>query len=377
MASSADPQRRTLLQALAAAPLLCTLPPARAQNGWPAWRVLADSSLSIDGRMIDHSQDDLRSTSEGQSYALFFALVNNDQALFDRILTWTQNNLANGDMHQHLPAWLWGRDNKDNWRILDNNSASDSDLWLAYTLLEAGRLWHRPSLQHIAQGVLAQVRKHEITNLPGLGAMLLPGPRGFIEGDTIRLNPSYLPLPLLRRFAAVDRDGPWTTLADNTLVLLRQVTPHGFTPDWVAWRDGAFITDPIKGATGSYDAIRCYLWAGMLSPRDRYFHEQLQLLSGPLQQLRTGQPMWERVDARSGEGQGEGGYGFRAALLPYMLAQGERASKHALQASLPSPEQQRTDAPAYYAHMLLLFGLGWAEGRYRFTTNGKLYPYWK
>ena len=41
--------------------------------------------------MIDRSQDDLRSTSEGQSYALFFALVDNDQALFDRILEATTN----------------------------------------------------------------------------------------------------------------------------------------------------------------------------------------------------------------------------------------------------------------------------------------------
>ena len=376
MASSADPQRRTLLQALAAAPLLCALPPARAAQGWPAWRVLADSSLSADGRMVDRSQDDLRSTSEGQSYALFFALVDNDQALFDRILAWTQDNLADGDMHRRLPAWLWGRDDKGGWRVLDDNPASDSDLWLAYALLEAGRLWHRPALRHIAEGMLAQVREREIVILPGLGPMLLPGPQGFVEGDATRLNPCYLPLPLLRRFAAVDRSGPWTALADNTLELLRQTAPQGFAPDWAAWRNGKFIADPVKGATGSYDAIRCYLWAGLLSPRDRHFREQLRLLSGPLLRLRAGKPMWERVDTRSGEGQGEGGYGFRAALLPYLLAQGERAMAQALQASLPTPAQQRADAPAYYAQMLALFGLGWAEGRYRFAADGQLRPRW-
>nr|WP_269194772.1 glycosyl hydrolase family 8 [Stenotrophomonas maltophilia] len=73
--------------------------------------------------MIDHSHADQRSTSEGQSYALFFALVGNDQALFDRMLGWTQDNLAGGDMRQNLPAWLWGRDDKGGWRVLDGNPA--------------------------------------------------------------------------------------------------------------------------------------------------------------------------------------------------------------------------------------------------------------
>lgn len=376
MASSVDPRRRLLLQAMAAAPLSGMLPLARAATGWPAWQVLVDSSLSTDGRMIDRSQDDQRSTSEGQSYALFFALVDNDQAQFDRILAWTQANLAEGDMARRLPAWLWGRDAKGGWRVLDDNPAADSDLWLAYALLEAGRLWRRPALQHIGEAMLAQVRAREIADLPGLGPMLLPGPQGFVENDLVRLNPSYLPLQLLRRFAALDRAGPWTALAENTLEMLRQTAVHGFAPDWAAWSDGGFSADPVRGAAGSYDAIRCYLWAGMLSPRDGLFGEQLRLLSGPLRRLRAGQPMWERVDVRSGEGQGEGGYGFRAALLPYLHAKGEPALAAALQSSLPTPARQRADAPAYYAQMLTLFGLGWAEGRYRFAADGKLRPRW-
>ena len=376
MANSADLGRRALLQAMAAMPLLGVLPTACAAGGWSAWQVLVDSSLSADGRMIDRSQDDQRSTSEGQSYALFFALVDNDQALFDRVLAWTQANLAGGDMARRLPAWLWGRDDKSGWRVLDENPASDSDLWLAYVLLEAGRLWHRPALLHIAEGMLAQVREREIVDLPGLGPMLLPGPQGFVEDGTTRINPSYLPLQLLRRFAAIDRAGPWTALADNTLQMLRQTAPHGFAPDWTAWREGAFVVDPDKGATGSYDAIRCYLWAGMLSPRDRLFRAQLQALSGPLHRLREGKPMWEKVDTRSGEGQGEGGSGFRAALLPYLHAQGEGTLARTLQSSLPTPAQQRADAPAYYAQMLTLFGHGWAEGRYRFAADGQLRPRW-
>lgn len=377
MASSADPQRRRLLQAALLLPLLAGNG-VRAQTTarWPAWQVLLDSSLGTDGRMIDRSQDDQRTTSEGQSYALFFALVNNDQALFDRVLAWTQNNLAAGDMRQQLPAWLWGRDDQGRWRVLDSNPASDSDLWLAYALLEAARLWRRPALQAIADGMLAQVRAREIVQLPTLGPMLLPGPQGFVEDTATRLNPSYLPLPLLRRFAAADRGGPWRALADNTVELLRQTSPQGFAPDWAAWQDGAFVVDPVKGAVGGYDAIRCYTWAGMTAARDPLFRRQLAALSGPLQRLRSGAAMWEKIDTRSGRGQGEGNYGFRAALLPYLLAQGEQGLAQTLLASLPSAAQQAADAPAYYAQMLSLFGRGWAEGRWRFAADGRLQPRW-
>lgn len=352
---------------------------AAAGNGgavWPAWQVLTASSLSADGRMIDHSQADLRTTSEGQSYALFFALVSNDQVQFDRILAWTDNSLARGDMARHLPAWLWGRDSNGKWGVLDDNPASDSDLWLAYTLLEASRLWQRPALRQIADGMLAQVREREIVILPGLGPVLLPGPQGFVEEGATRVNSSYLPLPLLRRFAAIDHGGPWKALAINSVELLRQTAPHGFAPDWAAWRDGGFVTDPVKGAIGSYDAIRCYLWAGMTAPRDVLFRAQIQALSGPLRRLREGGPMWERVDTASGKGEGQGSYGFRAALLPYLLAQEESALAQSLQSSLPTPAQQYTDEPAYYTQMLTLFGLGWAQGRYRFSADGRLRPRW-
>ncbi|WMJ67796.1 cellulose synthase complex periplasmic endoglucanase BcsZ [Stenotrophomonas sp. 24(2023)] len=381
MPSIADPSRRRVLGALAALPVLSVATPracaATPAKGWPAWQVLCDSSLSQDGRMIDRSQADQRSTSEGQSYALFFALVANDVALFDRILGWTQDNLAGSNMTGQLPAWLWGRDASGGWRVLDANPASDSDLWLAYTLLEAARLWKRPALRDIATGMLAQVREREIVTLDGLGPMLLPGPQGFTQDGATRLNPSYLPLPLLRRFAALERNGPWAALASNTLALLQQTAPKGFAPDWTAWKDGAFIVDPVHGAVGSYDAIRCYTWAGMTAAGDPLFRRQLAALSGPLQRLRSGSPMWEKIDTRSGAGQGEGNYGFRAALLPYVLASGEKILAQNLQASLPTVEQQRTDPPAYYSQMLSLFGLGWAEGRWRFAADGQLQPRWR
>ena len=53
---------------------------------WPLWNRYAQTFIAGDGRVIDRSAGD-RSTSEGQAYALFFSLVANDRALFQRLLT--------------------------------------------------------------------------------------------------------------------------------------------------------------------------------------------------------------------------------------------------------------------------------------------------
>ncbi|MGE8263324.1 MAG: cellulose synthase complex periplasmic endoglucanase BcsZ [Stenotrophomonas sp.] len=386
MANSAECpnlQRRRLLQAIGAASMAAGVPEVLAATasprggaGWPAWEILAGSSLSNDGRMIDRSASDLRTTSEGQSYALFFALVCNDQAQFDRILGWTVDNLAGGDMSKRLPTWLWGRDEDGRWRVLDDNPASDSDLWLAYTLIEAGRLWRRPALLEVAKGMLAQVREREIVDLPGLGPMLLPGAQGFVEDDYWRLNPSYLPMPLLRRFATVDPRSPWPAIARNTLRMLQDTAPKGFAPDWTAWRPSGFFTDPVKGAMGSYDAIRVYLWAGMTDPRDPAFKPTLAALHGPLARLRAQSTMVERVDTRLGSQTGTGPYGFTAAVLPYLQSQGESALAAQLRTTLPDAARLRADPPAYYSHNLLLFGSGWFDRRYRFRADGQLRPAW-
>jgi len=371
--------RRRLLQALAVSPLLaCSANgPARGPGPWTAWQVMRASSVTPDGRMVDHNNTDLRSTSEGQSYALFFALVDNDQPLFDRILRWTEDNLAGGSMARRLPAWLWGRDDAAGaWKVLDDNPASDSDVWLAYTLHEAARLWNRPALRQTAEAMLAAIQARELTDVPGLGTMLMPGPSGFATGDTWRFNPSYVPLPLLRRFAALDATGPWTTVIGNSLRLLRDTAPQGFAPDWTAWRDGGFIADPDKGAIGSYDAIRCYLWAGMTAPSDPDAAPLLAALHGPLTALHAGQAMPEKVDTRTGRGEGTGNDGFKAALVPYLQAQGEAGLARSLAAGLPTPDQQRAAAPNYYSQVLSLFAIGWYEGRYRFAGDGQLKPAW-
>ena len=120
---------------------------AVAAPNWTDWDTFKSVSMES-GRVIDPSDSRLITTSEGESYALFFALVAGDKAAFESILAWTENNLAAGDLTKHQPAWLWGRRTTDEgalWTILDTNNAADSDMWIAYALLEAPRLRHQSS----------------------------------------------------------------------------------------------------------------------------------------------------------------------------------------------------------------------------------------
>jgi endoglucanase len=201
------------------------------QSPWTLWDSYSSRFIDTQGRVID-PQGGGRSTSEGQAYAMFFALADNDRACFDRVLTWTQANMASGDLQIHLPSWLWGKNKDGEWKTIDPNSASDADVWMAYTLVEAGRLWKAPAYTNLGRRMMAQIAKSEVADLPGFGLMLMPGPIGYQHGQVWTLNPSYLPLFIFDRLATIDPSGPWREVAINIPRLLQQLA---MGLPWIGW----------------------------------------------------------------------------------------------------------------------------------------------
>lgn len=380
--------------ALACAPPVTAAGPGAAcgeARPWPLWEAYAQRFLTPEGRVIDFAADD-HSTSEGEAYGAFFALVANDRARFDAILRWTTDNLAQGDLSQHLPAWRWGKavDPKTkatSWGVLDANAASDADLWLAYALLEAGRLWEEPRYDALGRAVLALVVRDEVRELPGLGPTLLPGPKGFEEtaedgAKLWRLNPSYAPLPLLRRFESAGVPGPWGPLADSARRLVAHVREADAPfPDWIAWRDGAgFVPDPAKGGVGSYDAIRVYLWAGLLPPGEPLRPLFLAATGPMLRRVRKLDGVPERVQTQGGsQSDSPGPVGFFAAVAPAAFATGELELGRRLLGQVSAAARGGLyGTPAfYYDQNLILFATGHLEGRYRFAVDGALEPEWR
>lgn len=412
--------------------LLLSAAGARAQSAWPLWNAYASRFIDPHGRVIDFKAAD-HTTSEGQSYALFFALVANDRPRFDRVLAWTRDNLAGGDMNARLPGWLWGKSKDGKWQLLDSGPASDSDCWIAYDLLEAGRLWNEPAYTKIAHSMIAKIGRQEVADLPGFGPMLLPGlPVSWIHNRTWTLNASYLPLFIFERFAQADPSGPWQSIARNVPLFLAQSNRRGFAMDWNNYTPaGGFQPAPPPGpppappkpavepkpaaagnaaqkanpsapyfvpirkpaapapqkplppppSLGSYDAIRVYLWAGMLDPATHGCSDMLISLSGMAAYLADHGAPPEKVDADGTPLAQDGPVGFSAAVLPYLRAL-PRADKSfaeqraRLSAQLDPATGLYGKDPAYYDQNLTLFATGFLDGRFRFAPRGELKVEW-
>jgi endoglucanase len=321
-------------------------------------------------------------------------MVANDKPAFEKLLDWTQSNLAQGDLIAHLPAWLWGQNKDGVFEVLDTNSASDADLWIAYSLVQAGRQWQDRRFTAIGAMLAKRILAEESAALPGLGRSLLPAAVGYqLDAHRWRLNPSYVPLQIVQGLASALPEQPqWKQLRASTLRLLMEPAVHGFAPDWVQYQTagignsasgdrngtqaGSFSADTITAAAGSYDAIRVYLWAGMLASGD----------SARAALLKTYQPMAdyvlahgyppEKVDTVTGDfGPNAGFKGFSAAVLPMLAVSDQSALADGQLARIAATDQQASPA-GYYSEVLTLFGTGWHEGRYRFAADGSLLPAW-
>jgi endoglucanase len=302
------------------------------------------------------------------------------------LLNWTTNNLAGGDMGISLPGWLWGKSPAGQWQILDEHSASDADLWIAYSLCEAGRLWHQPQYGVLGRRILTRIAAGEVAELPGFGTMLLPGKTGFHPApDTWVLNPSYLPLPLLTRLAGLDPQGPWAAIAAKLPPLLAKSARNGFVMDWVSYRarDGfqpASRPGSSAAAGGSYDAIRVYLWAGLTHPETRWRAQTLDAVPGMADYLATHGIPPEHIDAVGTILAGDAPVGFSAALLPYLQAMGAKSALATQAARVMAQLDPVTNLygrpPTYYDENLTLFGLGGRQQMFAFGRDGELQVRW-
>jgi endoglucanase len=228
--------------------------------------------------------------------------------------------------------------------------------------------------------------------------MLLPGPAAaFQHNGTWTLNPSYLPLFIFDRFAAVDPSGPWGAIALNIPRLLRQSARHGFAMDWVdyvpsdgfypASAPGAVPPDPKQPAkaipppVGSYDAIRVYLWAGMLDETGQTRSEMLRAVAGMGSYVANHGAPPEKVSDQGIPLEQDGPVGFSAAALPYLRALPGREKETAQQRVRMSAQFDPSSGlygkdPAYYDQNLVLFATGFLDNRFRFGPRGELKVDW-
>ena len=357
----------------------------QAQPVWPLWESYARVTIDQQGRVIDHSAQD-RTTSEGQAYAMFFALVANDRVRFERLLRWSEINLANGNLAQQLPAWAWGKAPDGSWKVLDSHPASDADLWMAYALIEAGRLWRQPGYDKLGWAMAARIAQQEAAFVPGLGTTLLPGATGFHpDSATWILNPSYLQPSVLVRLAKAMPTGPWAAILGSLDPILAQGSGAGFAMDWVSAGSGVRPSPtPAQRASGdtsaiplgSFDAIRVYLWLGIADPQTRGVRGMLDRVGGMAAYLKSHPLPPQQVDALGRVVNPNAPPGFSAAVVPYLQAVGMKSLADAQVERLAATKDAASGLygknASYYDQNLALFANGWVEERYRFDRDGKL-----
>lgn len=344
---------------------------------WPLWDAYKRHFLEPDGRVVDHFAK--HSTSEGQAYGMFHALVARDADAFAKIYTWARDHLAGGDLATRLPAWKWVPDTQ---KVADPNAASDADLFMAYALVHAAATFDNPDYATVGGRLLALIERREVTDIPHLGPMMLPGPVGFEHRLGHRLNPSYLPIPLLRwaaRMTSHRPDSPWPGVIASTVRMAEEATPLRLYPDWVIWDHKAqrFVADDMAPPVSSYDAIRAYLWPALMpasdSTRGRLLARGTALLTHTRRLGFTPErvPVWDEVSSPLTPGP----VGFDAVMATMALALGDTTTAANLTRRIA--EKRRPDGlygePAfYYDHNLLLFAQGFTEGRYAFRADGGL-----
>lgn len=345
---------------------------------WQQWQTFKTYFMSDDGRIIDLGSEQNITTSEGQSYALFFALIANDKTAFDKVLNWTEEHLAEGDLSTRLPAWLWGVNKNNVGNILDSNPASDSDLWIAYSLSQAAILWDDRRYRILAAVLAQRIMREETAYIKGLGLSLLPAPSGFeFDNKRYKLNPSYSPLFIYQQFSKLYPHSPWQELHDGSANLILETSKQGVSPDWIMFdTNKGFYFDKKVTDLGSYNAIRVYLWASMMA-EDAPYKKQLVAQFAPfIKTINKRGYVPLNTYAQTGNSDKRGPVGFNAALLPLLATANNDNDAVTMSIQQKLMVDKSFSKSRYYDSVLNLFGSSTLDKRFAILADGTLQPNW-
>jgi endoglucanase len=221
---------------------------------WEAWKRFHTSS---GGRVIDRLQDNI-SHSEGQGYALLVAEALGDREGFELILDWTLQNLAVRD--DALLAWRWHP--ADGGGVTDPNNASDGDIFAAWALLRAADRFDAPRYRALAGAIAADLVAHCLRPDPrsAEGLLLLPGARGFDDGNALVINPAYYMLRAMRELGTALEQPALVLAAADGNALLATLARERLVPDWVRVTSQGLAPAEGKSEAFGYEAMRVPLY---------------------------------------------------------------------------------------------------------------------
>lgn len=219
------------------------------------YNIYKKNFMTKDGRIVDYDKEGI-TTSEGQSYMMLRSLIMEDKKTFDLTYKWTKNNLQRED---YLFAWLWGKKGLK-YEIIDENSASDADIDIAFALYLAYEKWQDEKYLKDAKLITNVIWKKETKKI-GNYILLTPGAKQSTE-DKNEINPSYFSPYQFKIFQKYDTKHKWELLVDSSYYYLNKLsfeTETGLPPNWFYIQDGQIVLEDSEKSDFSYDAIRVFL----------------------------------------------------------------------------------------------------------------------
>ncbi|HEY7072438.1 MAG TPA: glycosyl hydrolase family 8 [Acidimicrobiales bacterium] len=232
-------------------PVAAPLPEAPGQA--PAAEAFLSGYVDGDGRVVRRDQGG-DTVSEGQAYALMLAASIGDEARFDRVWAWTQDQLQRDD---GLFAWRW-----QDGQVVDENPAPDADADIASALTTAAERFDDPRLEDEARRVAKAVLDHETAEVDGR-PVLVAGP--WAVDDRV-VNPSYGARCDYDALARLTGDERWRQLGEGSAAVLSTLVDDGLPPDW-AVLDADGTPRPVAGPDGRDGPARYGLDAARIPAR--------------------------------------------------------------------------------------------------------------
>ena len=227
----------------------------------PLWSVYKERFVERGGRVVDNANKNI-SHSEGQGFSMLMAVAANDKATFDRIWTFTRENMM--VRKDNLIAWKWSP--RLFLKVSDTNNATDGDILVVWALLEAVEAGFGNHYREPALAILADVRKL-VKFDKKFGYWMRPGAKWFSAEHNLGrdvVNLSYWVFPALERLTVLTGQGVWRKLAGSGEGLIAAASNNraGLPPDWSALkRTRGKVEYAQKFSTEfSYNAIRVPLY---------------------------------------------------------------------------------------------------------------------
>lgn len=228
------------------------------------WALYSERFVTEEGRVLDDANDGI-SHSEGQGYGLLLAQIAGARDDFERIWSFTRNELLLRD--DGLAAWKWEAGQTPH--VTDVNNASDGDILIAYALAHAGQTWNDPRLTTAAATLAGAIGRHLVYEHEGR-TLLRPGVTGFSSDerdDGPVINPSYWVFEAFASFEALAPETDWRALAQDGLELVStaRFSDRQLPPDWLSVAPDPAPAQGFEAEFG-YNALRIPLYlmrAGM------------------------------------------------------------------------------------------------------------------